>query len=193
MEKGDSPGDRWALKVSQLLTRLVTDKPTPGGRRMIPGWFSWADTLRLGEQLGATPDGRRAREPISHGANPRPGFRDDGAATAMVRAIATIQPGYGNTAPIQLELDPGIVQVDDAIDTIVSLITTHFDLGGTLFNVNIVDAEQVLAAHEDPSRYPDLVVRVTGFTAYFANLSPDFRQLVVDRLVYGANSGRTES
>jgi formate C-acetyltransferase len=71
------------------------------------------------------------------------------------------------------------------VDTITNLITTHFDLGGTLFNINIVDAEQVLAAHKDPSQYPDLVVRVTGFTAYFANLSPDFRQLVVDRLVRG--------
>lgn len=183
--EGDSLGDRWALRVSQLLTRLVTERPTPGGRRMIPGWFSWADTLRLGEELGATPDGRRAGEAIAHGANPRPGFRNDGAATAMVRAIAAIQPGYGNTAPIQLELDPCIAQSEDAVDTITNLITTHFDLGGTLFNINIVDAEQVLAAHKDPSQYPDLVVRVTGFTAYFANLSPEFRQLVVDRLVRG--------
>ena len=183
--EGDSRGDQWALRVSQLFTRLVTQKPTPGGRRMIPGWFSWADTLRLGKQVGATPDGRRAGEPVAHGANPRPGFRDDGAATAMVRAIAAIQPGYGNTAPVQLELDPGIAQSDGAVDVVSSLILGHFALGGTLFNINIVDAQQLLAAHQDPSRYPDLVVRVTGFTAYFANLSPEFRQLVVDRLVRG--------
>lgn len=183
--EGDSPGDRWALKVSQLLTRLVTEKLTPGGRRMIPGWFSWADTLRLGRQVGATPDGRRAGEPIAHGANPKPGFRDDGAATAMVKAIAAVQPGYGNTAPIQLELDPCFAMSDDAVDTISRLITTHFALGGTLFNINIVDAEEVLAAHKDPAQFPDLVVRVTGFTAYFANLSPEFRKLVVDRLVCG--------
>lgn len=183
--QGDSLGDQWALKISKLLTSLVTERPTPGGRPMIPGWFSWADTLRLGEQLGATPDGRRAGEPIAHGANPRPGFRDDAAATAMVKAIASVQPGYGNTAPIQLELDPCIAQEDEAVETVSRLITTHFELGGTLFNINIVDAEQVLAAHKDPSLYPDLVVRVTGFTAYFANLSPKFRQLVVDRLVRG--------
>ena len=182
---GDSLADRWALRVSRLLTRLVTELPTPGGRRMIPGWFSWADTLRLGKQVGAMPDGRRAGEPLAHGANPRPGFRDDGAATALVKAIAAIQPGYGNTAPVQLELDPCIAQSDEAVDTITSLIVGHFALGGTLFNINIVDAQQLLAAHEDPSQYPDLVVRVTGFTAYFANLSPDFRQLVVDRLIRG--------
>ena len=133
--------------------------------------------------MGATPDGRHAGEPISHGANPSPGFRDDAAATAMVQAIAAIQPGYGNTAPVQLELDPGIASMEDSVEKVASLIRTHFELGGTLFNVNIVDAEKIRAAHEDPSLYPDLVVRVTGFTAYFANLSPNFRRLVVERVL----------
>ncbi len=182
---GDSLGDHWALEVSRLLTRLVKERPTPGGRTLIPGWFSWADTIRLGKQVGATPDGRRAGEPISHGANPRPGFRADGAATAIVKAIAAIQPGYGNTAPIQLELDPGVANMDDAANIVCSLIRVHFALGGTLFNINVVDAERILAAHKDPASAPDLVVRVTGFTAYFATLSPEFRQLVVDRIVRG--------
>jgi formate C-acetyltransferase len=183
--EGDSLGDQWALRLSQLFTRLVKQGPTPGGRNLIPGWFSWADTIRLGRQVSATPDGRRAGEPISHGANPRPGFRADGAATAMIKAVATIQPGYGNTAPIQLELDPGVADGDDAADIVSSLITTHFQLGGTLFNINIVDADRLLEAHKDPSKFPDLVVRVTGFTAYFASLSPEFRQLVVDRITRG--------
>ena len=181
--QGNSLGDRWAKRVSECLTRLVKASPTPGGRNMIPGWFSWADTVRLGEMVGATPDGRHAGEPISHGANPSPGFRDDAAATAMVQAIAAIQPGYGNTAPVQLELDPGIASMEDSVEKVASLIRTHFELGGTLFNVNIVDAEKIRAAHEDPSLYPDLVVRVTGFTAYFANLSPNFRRLVVERVL----------
>ena len=56
-------------------------------------------------------------------------------------------------------------------------------MGGTLINVNIMDRQKVLEAHKDPSKYPDLVVRVTGFTAYFAMLSPEFRQLVVDRIL----------
>ncbi len=43
--------------------------------------------------------------------------------------------------------------------------------------------QQVLEAHKDPSKYPDLVVRVTGFSAYFASLSPEFRQLVVNRIL----------
>ena len=53
----------------------------------------------------------------------------------------------------------------------------------TLVNTNVVDAEKILTAHKGPSKYPDLVVRVTGFTAYFNSLSPAFRQLVVKRLI----------
>jgi formate C-acetyltransferase len=54
--------------------------------------------------------------------------------------------------------------------------------GNTLLNINIIDANKILEAHKDPFKYPDLVVRVTGFTAFFAMLSPEFRQLVVDRV-----------
>ena len=56
------------------------------------------------------------------------------------------------------------------------------DTGNTLLNINIIDANKILEAHKDPFKYPDLVVRVTGFTAFFAMLSPEFRQLVVDRV-----------
>lgn len=59
------------------------------------------------------------------------------------------------------------------------------DKGGTLININILDKDKILKANEDPMQYPDLVVRVTGFTAYFATLSPQFRKLVVDRFIDG--------
>jgi formate C-acetyltransferase len=45
-----------------------------------------------------------------------------------------------------------------------------------------VDKRKILEAHKNPMLHPDLVVRVTGFTAYFSMLTPDFRQLVLDRL-----------
>ena len=83
---------------------------------------------------------------------------------------------------MQWELDPTFAKMDNA-DIIMAIIKTHFKLGGTLINVNIMDKEKVLEAHKDPSKYPDLVVRVTGFTAYFCMLSPEFRQLVVDRIL----------
>jgi len=180
---GRSLGDAWAVRLSQAFTRLVKERPTPGGRNMIPGWFSWSATIDMGQQVGATPNGRAAGAPISHGANPDPGFRSDGAPTAMAKAIAAIQPGYGNTAPMQLELDPGLSKEEGGVQKVAALIKTHFRLGGTLLNINIIDADTILEAHADPSKHPDLIVRVTGFTAYFATLSPEFRQLVVDRII----------
>jgi formate C-acetyltransferase len=180
---GGSRADEWALELSKLFTDIVKEKPTPNGYNMIPGLFSWANTIPMGKVLGATPNGRRAGEPISHGANPDPGYRKDGAPTAMAVSIASVQPAWGNTAPMQMELDPGITKDEGGVEHIVNLIRTHFDLGGTQINLNIMDAAQVLEAHKDPSKYPDLVVRVTGFSAYFASLSPEFRQLVVNRIL----------
>ena len=101
---------------------------------------------------------------------------------SLATTIAKIQPGYGNTAPMQWELDPTFAK-EENVAVIESIIKTHFDLGGTLINVNIMDKDTVLAAHKNPEAYPELVVRVTGFTAYFSMLSPKFRQLVVDRLL----------
>jgi formate C-acetyltransferase len=181
--RGGSRADDYAVRIAQLFTRLVKEKPTPAGFNMIPGIFSWANTIPMGKDVGATPNGRHAGHPISHGSNPDPGFRKDGSPTAMAVAIASVQPGYGNTAPMQIELDPAISRDEEGVGIIADLIRTHFKLGGTQINMNILDAAKILEAHKDPSKYPDLVVRVTGFSAYFASLSPEFRQLVVDRII----------
>ena len=181
---GGTRADDYAMRVSRIFTKAVKAQSTPAGFNMIPGIFSWANTIGLGKILGATPNGRFSGDPISHGSNPDPGFRKDGAPTALALAIASVQPGYGNTAPMQIELAPANSDQDgEDVDTIADLIRTHFELGGTQINFNILDREKVLEAHEDPTKYPDLVVRVTGFSAYFASLSKEFRQLVVDRII----------
>jgi len=179
---GGVPADEWAVRVARHFSDLVHTYPTEGFK-LIPGLFSWANTIPMGRAVSATPNGRHAGAPISHGSNPDPGFRQDGAPSAMAVAIASVQPGYGNTAPMQLDLDPALSQEEGGVEHVADLIRTHFLLGGTQINLNIMNQEQVLAAHEDPSLYPDLVVRVTGFSAYFASLSKPFRQLVVDRII----------
>jgi len=180
---GNTLGDKWAKKITDTFTPMIRNQSDPKkGHLFIPGWFSWANTMGFGKQVKATPNGRKAGEPISHGANPHPGFALDGAATRLAKAIAMVQPGYGNTAPMQLELDPSLAH-ESQLKNVMALIKGHFELGGTLLNINIMDKEALLDAHKDPSKYPDLVVRVTGFTAYFAMLTKEFRQLVVDRIL----------
>jgi len=182
---GGSRADEWAQRISGEFTSLVTEKSTPNGIRMIPGFFSWAKVLAYGQRLGATPDGRRAGEPVSHGPNPSPGFNSGkgGTPTQMVAAVAAVQPGYGNTAPLQLDLEPSLGSEGEAVERVEALIRSHFEMGGTLVNINVLDRETLLDAQRDPSRYPDLMVRVTGFSAYFASLSDEMRQYVVDRLI----------
>ena len=180
---GDTLGDRWAKRISDLYTRLVRSQcDKHPGVNFIPGFFSWSNTILLGKTVAATPNGRKAYSPINHGANPCSGFRTDGAVTAMCNSIGSIQPGYGNTAPVQLEVDPGIAGDEEGIDKMAAMVKTIMNTGNTLLNINIIDTDKILEAHKDPMKYPDLVVRVTGFTAYFAMLSPEFRQLVVDRI-----------
>ena len=152
---------------------------------MIPGLFSWANTIPMGKAVGASPNGRKAYTPINHGANPHPGFSKADSPTGLANAVVSVQPGYGNTAPLQLEVDPHFGIDEDGVDLISSFISTFMAMGGTLLNINIVDKKRILAAHKEPEKFPNLIVRVTGFSAYFASLSKDFRQLVVDRIVDG--------
>lgn len=182
---GNTAADRWAKRLTDNLVETVKGQPMPKGRMLIPGWFSWSRTIEYGSKVGATPNGRKAGEPISHGANPNAGFRQDGAVTAQSSGIASVQCGYGNTAPLQLEFDPKIGIEEGGVERVTDLLLAHFKQGGTLININILDKQKLLEANENPDLHPDLVVRVTGFTAYFASLSPKFRELVVKRFLEG--------
>lgn len=180
---GGSRADEWAQKIARTFASTVKAKPTPEGHNMIPGLYSWLANVAGGSGVGATPDGRRRGEPISHGASPNPGFRRDGAATAMSRAITSVELGWGNTSTMQMELNLAGINKQAAIDRVVDLIQTHMKTGGTLINLNIVDKEKIRAAYENPESFPDLIVRVTGFSAYWSSLSPDLRRQVMERVV----------
>lgn len=182
---GGSQADWWANRVSDLFTHLVKDTPTPNGFNVIPGLFSHGIVAQLGKNVGATPNGRHAHDPISHSSNPDPGFMPggDAAPTAKSNAVAAVQPGWGNSAPLQIDFDKHLAKEYGGLEAIESLIKTHNAQGGTLVNINLISKEQILEAHEDPEKYPDLVVRVTGYSAFFKTLSPEYRQQIVDRIL----------
>ena len=183
--QGDSHGDGWARRISQTYSDLVKSKPTPNGFNVIPGLFSHGEVVNLGKKLGATPNGRLAGAPIGHSTNPDPGFSSQGSAapTAKALAVAATQPGWGNSAPLQLDVDSHLLADTGGIQALEALIKVHNAMGGTLINLNVISKDQILAAHADPGLFPDLVVRVTGYSAYFHSLSPEYRQQVVDRFL----------
>jgi formate C-acetyltransferase len=94
-----------------------------------------------------------------------------------------VQPRWGNSPPLQLDLDSSLAHTLGGFDSIVALIRTHNDIGGTLINLNVIFREQLLEAHAAPEAYPDLVVHITGYSAYFRSLSKEYRQQVVDRML----------
>ena len=181
---GNSRADFWAKRISQAYVACY-DTPTPKGFRVLPGLFSHGDIVRLGKIVPATPNGRHAGAPLSHSSEPDPGFSRHGAAapTAKAVAVAEVQPGRGNSAPLQLDIDRKLMKDAGGLETVAAMIMTHNEQGGTLINLNIVSKEQILEAHKDPDKFPDLVVRVTGYSAFFHTLSPEYRQQVVDRIL----------
>ena len=182
---GNTRADWWAKHVSETYTSLVRDTPTTNGFRVIPGLFSHGIINMLGKDLSATPNGRHAHAPIAHSADPDPGFMPGGgsAPTAKSNAVAMVQPGWGNSAPLQIDFDKHLAKEIGGLTAIEGLIKAHNTAGGTLVNINVISKEQLLEAHKDPSKYPDLVVRVTGYSAFFRTLSPEYRQQVVDRIL----------
>jgi len=182
---GGSRADYWALRVSELYSSLVRDTPSPDGFCIMPGLFSHGDIVSWGSDLDATPNGRRAGTAISHSANPDPGFLPGGggAPTAKSTAVAASQPRWGNTTPLQLDLDRGLANTIGGIDSVIALLKAHNELGGSMININVISRDDVLEAHDNPEAHPDLVVRVTGYSAYFRSLSKEYRQQIVDRIL----------
>jgi len=175
----------WALRVRDEFVRLVNENPTPKYNiRVVPGLFSHGEIYSYGENLPATPNGRFDGDPISHSNEPDPGFASGVVSfspSLKATAVAQAQPGMGNSAPLHLDVDTNMINGAGGIDALVALVHTHNQMGGTRINLNCITAEQIMAAHENPEAYPDLVVRVTGYSAFFSSLSREYRQQVVDR------------
>jgi formate C-acetyltransferase len=180
---GGTLADGYARYIAELYTGLMRNTPTKMGFSIIPGIFSHGDVYKRGENLGATPNGRFSGTEISHSADPDPGFLPGGgtAPTAKANAVAGVQSGWGNSTPLQIDIDARLAKEMGGIENIKALIRAHNRMGGTLININVVSREKILEAHADPDKYPDLVVRVTGYSAFFKSLSTEYRQQVVDR------------
>ena len=183
----DSLAEPWALRIRDFFVYACKHEGTPKHHLMIiPGLFSHGAIGEYGSRLPATPNGRKNYEPISHSNEPDPGFANGlntFSPTLKASAVAIAQPGFGNSAPLHLDIDSEMLDKEGGIEALMALIHTHNHQGGTLINLNCLTKETLLEAHEDPSTHPDLLVRVTGYSAFFASLSKDYRQQIVDRFL----------
>lgn len=183
----DSLAGEWAKKIRDYFVQCCKEEGTPKYHLpIIPGMFSHGTILELGSKLPATPNGRKYGEAISHSNEPDPGFAiglHTFSPTLKANAVAQLQPGFGNSAPLHLDIDLELLKHEGGIDALIALIHAHNQMGGTLINLNCLTEKKLLEAHDDPLKHPDLIVRVTGYSAFFASLSKEYRQQIVDRFL----------
>lgn len=154
---------------------------TPGDSPWLPGTFCWVMHQRLGEQTCATPDGRRAGFPFADGAGPAQGREIFGPTTAIQSVTSwNHSPLIGGCA-FNMKFSKSSFDAADARQKLLALVQTFLRRGGFETQINVVDSQTLVEADRHPEDYPDLMVRIGGYSDYFARLSPKMRQEIIMR------------
>jgi formate C-acetyltransferase len=136
--------------------------------------------IYFGAVLGATPDGRRAQEPVSEGVSPVQGA-DKHGPTAVIKSVAKLDQVRTGGALLNQKFTPSLFQSEDGIDDLANLVRSYFKLDGHHIQFNVVTAETLRAAQVDPEKYRDLIVRVAGYSDYFCDLGKVLQDEIIAR------------
>ena len=167
----DDQADRLARDVSTFWTKLASQKTSPStGRRYRAGYLSWNYWVAYAPKTAATPDGRKRGTYLSNGTCPVTG-RDNLGPTANARSVGklgmqTAPNGDSHT----ITLSPSLVRDAEHIEKLAAFLKAYATEGGTALQVNVLDPATLRAALDNPAEYSNLLVRVTGYNAYFVTL-----------------------
>lgn len=139
---------------------------------------------KFGAVTGATPDGRKAGEMLSFGSGPAINRGCDAATSALLSA-ARMDPGHAmcGGAIMNLSLPPSTASDERDFEKAVALVETYFREGGMHLQLNHVTRETLLDAQRHPEKYPDLRVRVSGFSGYFVRFKKTTQDEIIGRTV----------
>ncbi len=173
-----------AQKLYQSLYEFLKDKTNLYGYHWLIGdlfgyhpHFKW-----FGEKMGATPDGRKAGEPLKFGLQQSGGY-DRNGLSALLNSIAKVDPnaiGCGSTVT-NLMIDEQLIKNDDNFEKTVDMLETYFKNGGVHFQLTYVSKEDLLNAKVTPEDYKNLRVRVSGFSDYFVKLNEAIQDNIIER------------
>lgn len=165
-----------AARLSHDMCAVFEEKKPYMGGKFLPSSIQFTTYVQAGKLVGATPDGRLAGEPLCDSIGAING-NDVKGVTAMLNSAASLcQSKMAGTPVLNLKLDSSTLPT-----TLPALVQGYFAEGGMQLQVSCVSREELLDAEKHPEKYPNLIVRIGGYSEYFSRLSPQLKQTVIER------------
>ena len=141
----------------------------------------------FGAMMGALPTGRKAGIALTDGSvSAMPGTDVEGSTALIKSAAQAIDTVDYASNHLNFKFLPSALEGPAGARTLLSLVKTYFDLGGSHIQFNCVSSETLKDAQQNPQNYKDLVVRVAGFSAYFTRLDKGVQNEIIKRTEYAA-------
>lgn len=178
----DKLGAKWA---EYFKNRLLKYKNYRGGMYHT-GMYTVSAHVPMGENVGASPDGRKAKEPLADGGMSPVYGRDVQGPTAVLKSVSKLDKSYTtNGGLLNMKFLPQFFNSDKNIDKFAKFLRTFVDLEIPHIQFNVLRKEDLLKAKEKPEEYRGLTVRVAGYTAYFTELADELQNEIIARTSYG--------
>jgi formate C-acetyltransferase len=178
----DSPRvDALANCVALLFDRVVSRHTNTRGGRWMPGYYSMTCHQGFGQRMAAMPSGRLAGRPLADGLAPTDGS-DLLGPTASLNSVARLDHSrFGNGINLNIKFDAGTVAGTEGRAALQALVGGYFAQGGMQVQINVLDPAVLEEAMRDPGSHRNLLVRISGYCAYFVDLTPAMQQELVER------------
>ncbi len=181
----DDQADVLAREVSTCWTERAARKVSPAtGKRYRGGYLSWNYWVAYAPKTAATPDGRRRGTYLSNGSCPVTGC-DRHGPTANARStgklgLATAPNGDSHT----ITLSPSLLRDEEHLEKLAAFLRAYASEGGTALQINVIDPDTLRQAQANPADYRNLLVRVTGYNAYFVTLGNEIQEEIIARVTH---------
>ena len=177
----DELGAKWADYFAQGLKKYRNGR---GGIYQM-GLYTVSAHVPMGQNVGASADGRRARDPLADGGVSAMYGRDVNGPTALLHSVSRVPfRDASNGTLLNMKFLPQFFQTETGISKFVGLIRAFVELGISHIQFNVLNGDDLRAAQKEPEKYRGLTVRVAGYTAYFTELARDLQDEIIARTVY---------
>jgi len=176
--------DLLANEVLQVWADCLQGYTNPRGGPWIPSLYTLTANIGFGERCGATPDGRKANEPLNDNISPVHG-REYKGPTAVAKSVGKLDMvRIPHGAILNMRFSPSLLCGDENLAKFAAFIRGYVHLGGWHNQFNVVSTETLREAQKHPEKYRGLVIRVSGYSALFAELSPEVQEDIIARVEY---------